>query len=217
MGDCMRQPDTYDGVPGCPCNPSGRDRDSGGCCLGEYNDWCSDNYERGFICENNACGNDDCCVRNSTAVVIVALVGVAAVIAIIITCIVCCVCRQSRARQRRAMEQFRAQQNASAAGGGAAMGGVAMPVAAGVPNYGGMPVAAGVPIPAVAPPTMCMVAAPPGSREGDTVQVVSPQGQTMQVKVPAGVGPDGQFQVQFPAIVVAPAVPVAYNSGMPLA
>ena len=32
---------------------------------------------------------------------------------------------------------------------------------------------------------------------GDKMQVVSPQGQAMEVQVPAGVGPGGQFQVQF--------------------
>uniref|UniRef100_A0A7S3X0V2 Disintegrin domain-containing protein n=1 Tax=Emiliania huxleyi TaxID=2903 RepID=A0A7S3X0V2_EMIHU len=49
-------------VAGCPGNPSGRGSNSGGCCLGEGSDWCSEHYQEGFVCVNNACGLDDCCV-----------------------------------------------------------------------------------------------------------------------------------------------------------
>ena len=48
----------YENGRGCPYRA-----DCGlGCCLGEYNEWCHDNYKEGFYCENNACGGDDCCV-----------------------------------------------------------------------------------------------------------------------------------------------------------
>ena len=34
----------------------------GGCCLGEDEDWCHNNYVEGFICGTNACGEIDCCI-----------------------------------------------------------------------------------------------------------------------------------------------------------
>ena len=53
-----------EGVAGCPHSPSGRGRDSGGCCLfkSDPDGWCGENYWPGYVCENNACGSDDCCV-----------------------------------------------------------------------------------------------------------------------------------------------------------
>jgi len=46
--------------------------ESRGCCLGEYDDWCNDNYAGNTRCENNACVNSDCCVP---AVTIGAIIG----------------------------------------------------------------------------------------------------------------------------------------------
>jgi len=34
----------------------------GGCCLGEGEDWCHNNYEEFFTCGTNACGEIDCCI-----------------------------------------------------------------------------------------------------------------------------------------------------------
>jgi hypothetical protein len=51
--------------------------------------------------------------------------------------------------------------------------------------------------------TNVMVTCPPGLKPGHPMQVSGPGGQTMQVYVPEGTVPSGQFMVQFPA---APAV-----------
>ena len=48
----------YEDGRGCPY----RSDCGAGCCLSEYDGWCSDNFEEGFVCQNNACGDDDCCV-----------------------------------------------------------------------------------------------------------------------------------------------------------
>ena len=38
-----------------------------GCCLGERDDWCHNNYEKGFTCGFNACGEMDCCIPEPPA------------------------------------------------------------------------------------------------------------------------------------------------------
>lgn len=42
---------------GCPAGSRGP-----GCCWGKEADWCAKNYHEESCCENNACGDDDCCV-----------------------------------------------------------------------------------------------------------------------------------------------------------
>ena len=49
----------------------------------------------------------------------------------------------------------------------------------------------------------CVVATcPTGLKPGDALQVAGPAGQMMQVQVPLGVAPGGQFAVQMPAAPV---------------
>jgi len=74
------------------------------------------------------------------------------------------------------------------------------------------PVTQGVPVAAAISASSTMrVNCPPGSRPGDTVQIMAPSGQALMVTVPAGVGPGGQFDVQMPSapvpVVEAVAVP----------
>ena len=54
-----------------------------------------------------------------------------------------------------------------------------------------------------------VVTCPAGSHPGDSLQVVSPTGATLQVTVPAGVAEGAQFQIQLPSVPMAVAVPVA--------
>ena len=46
--------------PGCPAASQGP-----GCCLGQHENWCAENYAAGTSCVNNACGADDCCVPDT--------------------------------------------------------------------------------------------------------------------------------------------------------
>ena len=50
--------------------------------------------------------------------------------------------------------------------------------------------------------TSVMVTCPIGLKPGDALQVAGPAGQMMQVQVPLGVAPGGQFAVQMPAAPV---------------
>ena len=50
--------------------------------------------------------------------------------------------------------------------------------------------------------TSVMVTCPIGLKPGDALQVGGPAGQMMQVQVPLGVAPGGQFAVQMPAAPV---------------
>ena len=84
------------------------------------------------------------------------------------------------------------------------------------------PACAGVAVPMAQPmaqpraASSVMVVCPPGLKPGDMVQVAGPGGQMMQVPVPVGVPPGGQFMVQVPAaptVVMAQAMPVMAAPG----
>ena len=62
--------------------------------------------------------------------------------------------------------------------------------------------------------TTVMVTCPPGLKPGDALQVAGTDGQMVQVQVPQGIQPGGQFMVQMPAapIVMATAEPLVMGS-----
>ena len=71
-----------------------------GCCLREHNGWCHDNYREGFVCQNNACGDDDCCVPNIVGTLAGAVVGVIGVVGVIIGVIIVVKVKQQQQRMR---------------------------------------------------------------------------------------------------------------------
>lgn len=192
---------------GCPGNEGGC---SGGCCLSESSEWCSDNYRQGYVCVNNACGDDDCCIRNPLPAV---LVGIAIFFVLLISVAMCITrycCRCCKQQQRRQTVQQHA------ATGAGSTSGIPMATTAERRTEVDTPVVPmGTPVAAQAVPvapamTSVMVQCPPGVRPGDTVQVAGPTGQVMHVTVPGGVAEGQQFMVQMPAappVVMAHALP----------
>jgi len=185
--------DEWDGR-GCPGGPEGGC--SGGCCLGEYDDWCSDNYREDWHCANNACGDDDCCVPRATPIVFIVVANIIFLLVIVGIVVACCYCRK-RHRQQRV--QRTPGRDASAASGFAmSPGHVTQPC-----------VATAMAQPIAQPMTQqVMVTCPAGVQPGDALQVAGPGGQVMQVSVPAGVMGGQQFMVQMPAAPVVRAVAV---------
>eukprot|EP00747_Dinoflagellata_sp_TGD_P191070 gnl/TRDRNA2_/TRDRNA2_53932_c0_seq2.p1 gnl/TRDRNA2_/TRDRNA2_53932_c0~~gnl/TRDRNA2_/TRDRNA2_53932_c0_seq2.p1 ORF type:complete len:304 (+),score=23.80 gnl/TRDRNA2_/TRDRNA2_53932_c0_seq2:25-912(+) len=60
---CVYQDTTQDGCPLASPGP-GLAAPGPGCCLGKAADWCERNYHPNTWCQNNACGEDDCCVHS---------------------------------------------------------------------------------------------------------------------------------------------------------
>ena len=208
-GECMEH-EYHDDGRGCPGGPEGGCR--GGCCLGAYDDYCSNNYREGFVCRNNACGDDDCCVPAGTPVG--AIVGGVVVALILIVALVCCIVvycivrsnQQARARfqQQAATARATAPQPMQAVGAG----GIPQPV----PHGGGGVQMGSVAAQAQPAPQMMAVAVPAGVGPGAQLMVTGPNGQSLTVVVPDGVGPGQQFMVSMPApqpvMATATAVPI---------
>lgn len=167
------------------------------CCLGEYDGWCSDNYRDGFVCENNACGDDDCCVPGRSIGLIIGLVVAGVLFTICVSigvAVFCCVKSANQRARMRFQQQNIAQtiaQTAPYGGGGTQMGAIAAQPAQ----------------------QMMQVIVPAGMGPGSQLTVTSPLGQQMVVTVPNGVGAGQPFMVSMPApqpvTATAVAVPCA--------
>ena len=185
----------------CPANDWNDDgrgcpgKCSGGCCIGEDDNWCSDNYREGFVCRNNVCGDDDCCTPSPLVGIIVVLALFFCAVTIVCLTLQRCIKKGCAPREQ---EQARtaAQSTSSAAqlGGGVAMAPVGIPMAIAQP---------------IAPPNSMMVVCPPGVPPGGTLVVTTPTGEQVQASVPIGVVEGQQFLVQLaaPPVAVAQAVP----------
>lgn len=183
---------------GCPGYIGGK---PGGCCLGEADDWCSNNYQSGYQCENNACGDDDCCVSGPggiIALIIISWILILGTCFSVCACVWCC-CNQQQQRHKEQQRLWALQQAATCSGGG-----VAMPSVVATPMM--QPAAVMQP----AAMSSMAVTCPMGSYPGDTIQVNAPNGQLLQVAVPPGVAAGSTFMVQLPAapVAVAQAVPM---------
>ena len=212
-GGVWTEPNTHDRVAGCPCTayngqPSGDGRDSGGCCLGSHDNWCSENYESGFVCENNACGNDDCCVPQLSAAGYFIILLFLGTIVSIICCVVACIVKACNRPPQTFSSGGGVPQQPAVPG---VQPGIQMTAMPGIP-------AATVGAAIVPQNNSVVVTCPPGLRPGDPMDVVGPNGQAFQVQVPAGVAEGGQFMamVPTPQPIVATAVAMP-QQGPPVA
>ena len=166
----------------------------GGCCIGEDDNWCSDNYRRALSAATMSAAT------TTAAHLVHSLVSSSSSHCFCAVTIVCLTLQRciKKGCAPREQEQARtaAQSTSSAAqlGGGVAMAPVAIPMAIAQP---------------MAPASSMMVVCPPGVPPGGTLVVATPTGEQVQASVPIGVVEGQQFLVQLaaPPVVVAQAMP----------